>query len=94
MLDAEVDAIRKARKDHSSLSKSMEADIRMKARASVDFSSCNPPEVGSFEFVLTSDAIASCDSPEVLSIGKYEDGRFEIVPYEEISIIYGHGEPE
>ena len=84
-LDAEVKAVREARKKFPSLTKLQEVDIRAKARAEIDIESLTPPKIDAYEFIISSD-IKDGSEPEVFAVGRYENGSFDMVTFEELEL--------
>lgn len=83
LLDAEVKAVREARKKYAMLSKVEEKEIRQRARASVEITEAPRPKVEPYDFVLC-DTLSGEHEPEIFSIGHYENGKFDMVTFEEV----------
>lgn len=82
-LDAEVKAVRAARKKYATLSKVEEKVIRQRARAGVEITEVPLPKVEPYDFVLC-DTLSGVHEPEIFSIGHYENGKFDMVTFEEV----------
>ena len=82
-LEAEVKAVREARQKHPNLTKLQEVDIRHKARAEVDIEAVPVPKIEPYEFILSTD-IKHGEEPEIFAVGRYENGEFDMVTFEEI----------
>ena len=82
-LEVEVKAVREARQKHPNLTKLQEVDIRHKARAEVDIESVPVPKIEPYEFILSTD-IKHGEEPEIFAVGRYENGEFDMVTFEEI----------
>ena len=82
-LEAEVKAVREARQKHPNLTKLQEVDIRHKARAEVNFEAVPVPKIEPYEFILSTD-IKHGEEPEIFAVGRYENGEFDMVTFEEI----------
>ena len=82
-LEAEVKAVREARQKHPNLTKLQEVDIRHKARAEVDVEAVPVPKIEPYEFILSTD-IKHGEEPEIFAVGRYENGEFDMVTFEEI----------
>lgn len=82
-LEAEVKAVREARLKHPNLTKLQEVDIRHKARAEVDIEAVPVPKIEPYEFILSTD-IKNGEDPEIFAVGRYENGEFDMVTFEEI----------
>ena len=77
-LEAEVKAVREARQKHPNLTKLQEVDIRHKARAEVPV-----PKIEPYEFILSTD-IKHGEEPEIFAVGRWENGAFEMVTFEDV----------
>ena len=82
-LEVEVKAVREARQKHPNLTKLQEVDIRHKARAEVDIEAVPVPKIEPYEFILSTD-IKHGEEPEIFAVGRYENGEFDMVTFEEI----------
>lgn len=82
-LEVEVKAVREARQKHPNLTKLQEVDIRHKARAEVNIESVPVPKIEPYEFILSTD-IKHGEEPEIFAVGRYENGEFDMVTFEEI----------
>ena len=82
-LEAEVKAVREARQKHPNLTKLQEVDIRHKARAEVDIEAVPVPKIEPYDFILSTD-IKHGEEPEIFAVGRYENGEFDMVTFEEI----------
>lgn len=82
-LEAEVKAVREARQKHPNLTKLQEVDIRHKARAEVNIEAVPVPKIEPYEFILSTD-IKHGEEPEIFAVGRYENGEFDMVTFEEI----------
>ena len=82
-LEAEVRAVREARQKHPNLTKLQEVDIRHKARAEVDIEAVPVPKIEPYDFILSTD-IKHGEEPEIFAVGRYENGEFDMVTFEEI----------
>lgn len=82
-LDAEVKAVREARKKYPNLTKLQEAEIRRKARTDISMTELEPPKIEPFEFILSTD-ISSGAEPEVFAVGRFENGAFDMVTFESV----------
>lgn len=83
LLDAEVKAVREARKKYATLSKVEEKVIRQRARAGVEITEVPLPKVEPYDFVLC-DTLSGIHEPEIFSIGHYENGKFDMVTFEKV----------
>lgn len=84
-LDVEVKAVRAARKKFAMITPAQERTIRMEARSAVDMDAVPAPEVVPFDFVIAS-SLSGLEEPRLIVVGRFEDGRFEMVPYEEVNV--------
>ena len=82
-LEVEVKAVREARQKHPNLTKLQEVDIRHKARAEVDIESVPVPKIEPYEFILSTD-IKHGEEPEIFAVGRWENGAFEMVTFEDV----------
>ena len=82
-LEVEVKAVREARQKHPNLTKLQEVDIRHKARAEVNIEAVPVPKIEPYEFILSTD-IKHGEEPEIFAVGRYENGEFDMVTFEEI----------
>ena len=82
-LEAEVKAVREARQKHPNLTKLQEVDIRHKARAEVNIEAVPVPKIEPYEFILSTD-IKHGEEPEIFAVGRWENGAFEMVTFEDI----------
>lgn len=82
-LEAEVKAVREARQKHPNLTKLQEVDIRHKARAEVDIEAVPVPKIEPYEFILSTD-IKHGEEPEIFAVGRWENGEFEMVTFEDV----------
>lgn len=82
-LEVEVKAVREARQKHPNLTKLQEVDIRHKARAEVNIEAVPVPKIEPYEFILSTD-IKNGEEPEIFAVGRYENGEFDMVTFEEI----------
>ena len=82
-LEEEVKAVREARLKHPNLTKLQEVDIRHNARAEVDIEAVPVPKIEPYEFILSTD-IKHGEEPEIFAVGRYENGEFDMVTFEEI----------
>ena len=82
-LEAEVKAVREARQKHPNLTKLQEVDIRHKARVEVNIEAVPVPKIEPYEFILSTD-IKHGEEPEIFAVGRYENGEFDMVTFEEI----------
>ena len=82
-LEVEVKAVREARQKHPNLTKLQEVDIRHKARAEVDIEAVPVPKIEPYDFILSTD-IKHGEEPEIFAVGRYENGEFDMVTFEEI----------
>ena len=82
-LEAEVKAVREARQKHPNLTNLQEVDIRHKARAEVNIEAVPVPKIEPYEFILSTD-IKHGEEPEIFAVGRYENGEFDMVTFEEI----------
>lgn len=83
-LDAEVKAVREARKKYPMLTRMQEADIRAKARAEIQVDAIAPPKIEPYDFILSTD-IKDGSEPEVYAVGRWENGSFDMVTFEEVN---------
>lgn len=83
-LDKEVEAVRIAREKYPNLTRLQEADIRAKARAEVQIDMLPPPKIEAYDFILSSD-ISDGSEPEIFAVGKFEDGSFEMVTFDDVN---------
>lgn len=84
-LEVEIKAVREARKKYATLTAAEERSIRSNARSQVDVEAVAPPVVQPFDFVVAS-ARGVGDEQKIIVVGRFFDGRFEMVPYEEVNI--------
>lgn len=84
-LEVEVKAVREARKKYAALTSSEERSIRVNARAQVDIDAVALPPVQPFDFVVAS-ARGVGDEQKIIVVGHFADGKFEMIPYEEVNI--------
>ena len=82
-LEAEVKAVREARLKHPNLTKLQEVDIRHKARAEVDIEAVPVPKIEPYEFILSTD-IKHGEEPEIFAVGRWKNGAFEMVTFEDV----------
>lgn len=82
-LEVEVKAVREARQKHPNLTKLQEVDIRHKARAEVDIEAVPVPKIEPYEFILSTD-IKHGEEPEIFAVGRWENGEFEMVTFEDV----------
>ena len=82
-LEVEVKAVREARLKHPNLTKLQEVDIRHKARAEVDIEAVPVPKIEPYEFILSTD-IKHGEEPEIFAVGRWENGEFEMVTFEDV----------
>ena len=82
-LEAEVKAVREARQKHPNLTKLQEVDIRHKARAEVNIEAVPVPKIEPYEFILSTD-IKHGEEPEIFAVGRWENGAFEMVTFEDV----------
>ena len=82
-LEVEVKAVREARQKHPNLTKLQEVDIRHKARAVVNIEAVPVPKIEPYEFILSTD-IKNGEEPEIFAVGRWENGAFEMVTFEDI----------
>lgn len=82
-LEVEVKAVREARQKHPNLTKLQEVDIRHKARAEVDIEAVPVPKIEPYEFILSTD-IKHGEEPEIFAVGRWENGAFEMVTFEDV----------
>ena len=82
-LEVEVKAVREARQKHPNLTKLQEVDIRHKARAEVDIEAVPVPNIEPYEFILSTD-IKHGEEPEIFAVGRWENGAFEMVTFEDV----------
>lgn len=82
--DAELSAVRKARAKYAALTRLQEMEIRSKAREKVEVTDVEPPEAEAYDFVLCN-SLTDGREPEVFAVGRYEDGKFEMVTFETFS---------
>lgn len=80
----ELDAVRKAREQYAVLTRLKEQTIRERARAEVDITQVEPPQLQPFDFVISTD-ISDGSKPQVIVVGHY-DARSgcSMVPYSEL----------
>ena len=83
-LDAEVKAVREAREKHPKLTKLQETDIRMMARSAIDVTAVQVPKIEPYDFILSTD-INDGSEPEIFAVGRYENGEFDMVTFEEVN---------
>lgn len=83
-LEAEVKAVREARQKHPNLTKLQEVDIRHKARAEVDIEAVPVPKIEPYDFILSTD-IKHGEEPEIFAVGRWENGEFEMVTFEDVN---------
>lgn len=84
-LEVETKAVREARKRFAMLTPAQERVIRMEARSKVDVDAVTAPEVAPFDFVIAS-SMSGLEEPRLIVVGRFEDGQFEMVPYEEVKL--------
>ena len=82
-LEVEVKAVREARQKHPNLTKLQEVDIRHKARAEVNIEAVPVPKIEPYEFILSTD-IKHGEEPEIFAVGRWENGAFEMVTFEDV----------
>lgn len=82
-LEVEVKAVREARLKHPNLTKLQEVDIRHKARAEVNIEAVPVPKIEPYEFILSTD-IKHGEEPEIFAVGRWENGEFEMVTFEDV----------
>ena len=82
-LEVEVKAVREARQKHPNLTKLQEVDIRHKARAEVNIEAVPVPKIEPYEFILSTD-IKNGEEPEIFAVGRWENGAFEMVTFEDV----------
>ena len=82
-LEVEVKAVREARLKHPNLTKLQEVDIRHKARAEVNIEAVPVPKIEPYEFILSTD-IKHGEEPEIFAVGRWENGAFEMVTFEDV----------
>lgn len=82
-LEVEVKAVREARQKHPNLTKLQEVDIRHKARAEVDIEAVPVPNIEPYEFILST-YIKHGEEPEIFAVGRWENGEFEMVTFEDV----------
>lgn len=82
-LEVEVKAVREARLKYPNLTKMQEVDIRHKARAEVDIEAVPVPKIEPYEFILSTD-IKHGEEPEIFAVGRWENGAFEMVTFEDV----------
>ena len=82
-LDAEVAAVREARKKFAVLTALQERTIRQQARAKIDPSMVPPPQIEPFDFIISSD-IADGSEPGIVVVGRYDNGDLTMVPFDEV----------
>lgn len=78
--DAEAKAVREAKKKYAMLTAAQVRAIRWEARAAVVLTEVDAPEIRPFDFVVT-DGLVFSDKSDVIVVGRYEDGRLTMVPY-------------
>lgn len=81
--DVEVKAVREARKKYAMLTPLQERTIRNEARNAVDIDTLPAPKLAAYDFIISSD-VSNGSEPKITAVGRYEDGRFDMVPYEEL----------
>lgn len=81
--DAELRAVREARAKYAVLTRLQEMEIRQKARSAVEVTDEECPETESYDFILCN-SLTDGREPEVFAVGRYEDGRFEMVAFGDI----------
>ena len=82
-LEVEVKAVREARLKYPNLTKMQEVDIRHKARAEVNIEAVPVPKIEPYEFILSTD-IKHGEEPEIFAVGRWENGEFEMVTFEDV----------
>lgn len=83
-LDEEVKAVREAREKYPLLTKLQEADIRMKARSAINVDAVHVPKIEPYDFILSTD-IKDGSEPDIFAVGRYENGEFDMVTFEEVN---------
>lgn len=83
--DAEVKAVREAKKKFAMLTRFQEKAIREKARMDIDIDKVKLPQIESYDFIISNE-IGDGDEPKIIAIGRYEKGKFDMMPYENISL--------
>lgn len=84
-LEVEVKAVREARKKYAALTAAEERSIRTNARAQVNVDEVEAPVVQPFDFVVAS-ARGVGDEQKIIVVGRFFDGQFEMIPYDEVNI--------
>jgi hypothetical protein len=75
--------VREARKKYAMLTPLQERTIRNEARNAVDINTLPAPKLAAYDFIISSD-VSNGSEPKITAVGRYEDGRFDMVPYEEL----------
>lgn len=81
--DVEVKAVREARKKFAMLTPLQERTIRNEARMAVDVNALPAPKLEPYDFIISSD-VSHGATPSIIAIGRYENGKFDMVPYDEV----------
>jgi hypothetical protein len=81
--DVEVKAVREARKKFALLTQLQEKTIRQEARAAVNIDAVRLPQIEAYDFIISND-ISGGEEPKVIAVGRYANGTFDMIPYEEV----------
>lgn len=82
-LKEELKAVREVKKKYPFLTKPQEVEIRHQARAAIDVEALEPPKIEPFDFILSTD-ISNGKEPEIFAVGRYENGEFDMVTFDEV----------
>lgn len=81
--DVEVKAVREARKKFAMLTPLQERTIRNEARMAVDIDQLPAPKLEPYDFIISSD-VSHGGEPKIYAVGRYENGKFDMVDYDEL----------
>ena len=80
---ADLNAVTKAKKKYPMMTVLQEREVRMNARQTVCFEDVKQPKIESYNFVI-SGSLKNDDKPSIVMIGVYNDGVFDMIPYEDV----------
>lgn len=82
-LEVERKAVKAARQKFAMLTPLQERTIRAEARQSVEIDHLQPPAIKAYDFIISSD-VAHGSEPRITAVGRYENGKFDMIPYDSL----------